>query len=115
MANWKNIKNGVSKAADKTAKKASELADAAALRIKLRAMNAKLSDKYETLGRLTYKQLKSERSQAEKIAETIEAIDKLREDAKALKKRIEDEKNARRERPEDIDVEAEESDTETDE
>ena len=45
MSKWNDIKGGVSKAADKTAKKANELASAAALRIKLRAMNAKLSEK----------------------------------------------------------------------
>ena len=107
MSKWNDIKGGVSKAADKTAKKANELASAAALRIKLRAMNAKLSEKYEMLGRLTYKQLKSERSQAEQIAKTIESIDKQREAIKALKARIEEEKTARAERPEDIVIEDE--------
>ena len=107
MSKWNDIKGSVSKAANKTAKKANELASAAALRIKLRAMNAKLSEKYEALGRLTYKQLKSERSQAEQIAKTIEDIDKQREDIKALKARIEDEKAARTGRPEDIVIEDE--------
>ena len=104
---WNNIKSGVGKAADKTMKKASDIADAAALRIKLRAMNAKLSEKYETLGRLTYKQLKSERSQAEAISKVIEDIDELREKIKAHKQRIEDEKAARAERPEDVKIEDE--------
>ena len=107
MSKWNDIKGGVGKAADKTAKKANELASAAALRIKLRAMNAKLSELYEALGRLTYKQLKSERSQAEAIAKTIESIDKQREAIKALKARIEDEKAARTGRPEDIVIEDE--------
>ena len=107
MSKWNDIKGGVGKAADKTAKKANELASIAALRIKLRAMNAKLSDLYEALGRLTYKQLKSERSQAEAIARTIESIDKQREAIKALKARIEDEKAARTGRPEDIVIEDE--------
>ena len=112
MSKWNDIKGGVGKAADKTAKKANELASIAAMRIKLRAMNAKLSDLYEALGRLTYKQLKSERSQAEQIAKTIESIDKQREAIKALKARIEDEKAARTGRPEDIVIEDEEDDTE---
>lgn len=107
MSKWNDIKGGVGKAADKTAKKANELASIAALRIKLRAMNAKLSELYEALGRLTYKQLKSERSQAEAIARTIESIDKQREAIKALKARIEDEKAARTGRPEDIVIEDE--------
>ena len=89
---WNNIKSGVGKAADKTMKKASDIADAAALRIKLRAMNAKLSEKYETLGRLTYKQLKTEISYAEEIASIITQIDELREEIKVLKQKIEDAK-----------------------
>ena len=112
MSKWNDIKGGVSKAADKTAKKANELASAAALRIKLRSKNAKLSEKYEALGRLTYKQLKLGRSQAELIASTIESIDALRDEIKALKQRIEDEKAARTERPEDIIIEDEEDDIE---
>lgn len=107
MAKWNDIKHGVGKAADKTIKKANDLADAAAHRIKLKAMNVKLSEKYEALGRLTYKQLKSERSQAEAISKVIEDIDKLREKIKAQKQRIEDEKIARAERPEDVKIEDE--------
>lgn len=109
MAKWKDIKNGVGRAADKTVKKASDLADAAALRIKLKALNVKLSEKYETLGRLTYKQLKSERSQAEAISKVIEDIDELRDKIKALKERIETEKAERAKRPEDIEIEEDES------
>ena len=107
MAKWNDIKNGVGRAADKTMKKASELADAAALRLKLKATGVKLSEKYETLGRLTYKQLKTERSQAEAIAKVIDDIDLLREKAKALRQRIEAEKEARAERPEDVVIEEE--------
>lgn len=107
MSKWNDIKSGATRVANKTAKKANELAETAAQKLKLKAMNARLSEKYETLGRLTYKQLKSERSQAENIAHTIADIDKLREDVKALKERIENEKTARAERPEDIKIEDE--------
>ena len=115
MSKWNDIKSGVGRAASKTAKKANELAESAAQKLRLKAMNTRLSEKYEMLGRLTYKQLKTERSQAEKIAETIDAIDKLREDIKALKERIDDEKTARAERPEDIKIEDEEEKEESEE
>ena len=108
MTKWNDIKSGVGRAADKTVKKASDLADAAALRIKLKATNVKLSEKYETLGRLTYKQLKSERSQAEAISKVIADIDELRDKAKSIKQRIDDEKAARAERPEDVKIDDEE-------
>lgn len=112
MAKWNEIKSNVGRAADKTIKKAGELADSAALRIKLKTLNVKLSEKFETLGRLTYKQLKTERSQAEAISTAIEDIDALREEIKTLKQKIEDDKKARKERPEDIDIEDEEEATE---
>ena len=51
-------------------------------------MNARLSEKYETLGRLTYKQLGSGETQADKISEVIAQIDKLREEEKELKNQI---------------------------
>ena len=95
MSTWNYIKAEVGKAANKTAKKANELAETAAQHIKLKSMSANLSSLFEVLGKLTYKQLKSGQSQAEEIAKVLEAIDKQREDIKALKKRIEEEKEAR--------------------
>ena len=109
MANWNDIKLRMSHAADKTIKKAGELADSASLKFKLKTLNVKLGDKYEKLGRLTYKQLKTERSQAEAISAVITDIDSLREEIKQLKERIEEDKHARRESPEDIDVDDEEA------
>ena len=84
MANWNEIKSSVSSAATKTIRVAGELADSAKLNIKLKALSAKASGKFEKLGRLTYKQLKSGDSQAEKIAEIIDAIDNLRAKEKEL-------------------------------
>ena len=47
----------VKKATKKAASKTMELADAASLNIKLQGLNVKLSEKFETLGRLSYKKL----------------------------------------------------------
>ena len=88
MANWNEIKTSVSSAANKTLKVAGELADSAKLNFKLKTLSAKASGKFEKLGRLTYKQLMSGETQAEKISEVITSIDKLREEEKELKKQI---------------------------
>ncbi len=112
MANWNEIKTNVGTAAGKTLRAAGELADIAKLNIKVKALSVKLSGKFEKLGRLTYKQLKTETSYAEDIAVVIADIDGLRADIKALKEEIELAKQARaeakRERQEDCDACADE-------
>ena len=89
MANWNEIKTNVGRAANKTVKKAGELADVASMHFKLKTTKATINDRYEKLGRLTYKQLKTEISQAESIAEVISELDTLREEVRALKEKIE--------------------------
>ena len=89
MANWNEIKTSVGHAANKTIKVAGELADIAKLNLKLKTLSVKLSGKFEKLGRLTYKQLKTETSYAEEIAVVIADIDQLRADIKEQKEKIE--------------------------
>ena len=88
----------VKKVAGKAVKKTGEVADIAVKRVKLQRIDSKLSDRYEMLGRLTYKQLKTGESYAEKIALYIEAIDQLRADRKALNAEIEAEKSKQAEK-----------------
>ncbi|MBE6596919.1 MAG: hypothetical protein E7641_04530 [Ruminococcaceae bacterium] len=105
MANWDNIKANVSKAANKTAKKASELADIASLHFKEKTIKAKINTKFEKLGKLTYMQLKSNISQADAIAVTINEIDELRRDLKEVKAKIEESKRERK--SDDIEIDDE--------
>lgn len=88
MATWNEFCSGVSRVANKTAKKTGEIAHSASLHIKLENYKSKLSSAYEKLGRLTYKQIKSSESQAEKISEIIATIDTLREDVAAVESKI---------------------------
>ena len=97
MANWEEIRVKVGKAANKAAKKTEELAQSTAKHVKLKSLEHKLSSKYEDLGRLTYKQIKDEVSQAEKISRIIEDIDFLRVQIKNLKAEIEEDKKRRAE------------------
>ena len=97
MANWEEIKVKIGKAANKAVKKTEELADTASKHIKLNSIDGKLSSKYESLGRLTYKQLKSGESQAESISKVINEIDALKVKRKALADEIEADKQRRAE------------------
>ena len=98
----------VKKATKKAANKTMELADVASLNIKLQALNVKLSEKFEELGRLSYKKLEGigEITDAEgtetaaddvvdKIASTVDEINKLYEEISCLKAEIKSAKEAR--------------------
>ena len=89
MSEFNSFCKKVKKTAIKVVKKTGEAADIAAKYVKLQRIDSKLSDRYEVLGRLTYKQLKTGESHAEKIALYIDSIDKLRADRKALNEEIE--------------------------
>ena len=93
MADWKKIRTEVGHAAVKAAKKTGELAHSASLHIKLEGVKSAISAEYERLGRLTYKQLSSEESLAEKISEAISAIDSLKAEEKKLREEIETSSN----------------------
>lgn len=93
----KSVKKATKKAANKTM----ELADAASLNIKLQGLNVKLSEKFEELGRLSYKKLQGigeitteEATEpvaddtVDKIAATVEEINKLYEEISCLKAEI---------------------------
>ena len=92
MATWKKIRKQAGKVANKAIKVTGEMADGASKYVKLKMLDSKLSSKYEELGRLTYKQIKTENSLAERISVVIEGIDALRAQRKALKEEIEADK-----------------------
>ena len=109
MSGFNNFCKNVKKTASKVVKKTGEAADIAAKYVKLHRIDSKLSDRYETLGRLTYKQLKTGESYAEKIALYIQSIDQLRADRKALNEEIEADKARRRAKENEADENAENS------
>ena len=92
MADNNSFYKKIKKTAVKVAKKTGEAVDIAAKYVKLQRIDSKLSERYEMLGRLTYKQLKTGESYAENIALYIESVDKLRADRKALNAEIEADK-----------------------
>ena len=96
MADWEKISRNVGRAAGKAVRKTEEIADIALKNIKLATCDAKISKLFEKLGRLTYKQLKTGETQAEKIAELMLSIDRARAEYAALRREIEEDR-ARRE------------------
>lgn len=97
MADWNGIKVQIGKAANKAVKVTGEIADIASKQIKLKSYDSKLSSKYESLGRLTYKQIKCGESQAERISAVITEIDGLRVKRSELAEEIEADKVRRAE------------------
>ncbi len=97
-ANWELFKISAKRAANKAIKETGDAADIAALHIKLKTLEAKRNSEYEMLGRLTYRQLRTGVSQAERIAPVIENIDTVRAKIKKINNEIESTKAAREER-----------------
>ena len=98
MATWEIFKKSAKRVANNAIKETGEAADLAALHIKLKALESKRNDEYEMLGRLTYRQLKTGVSQAERIAPVIENLDMIRAKMKKINTDIENTKLARDER-----------------
>lgn len=90
MANWENIKSGVSKAANTTIKKTGELAENASMHMKLARLMSKRDDLFAKLGKLTYTQLKTDESHAGEISAVISQIDTLSLQIRAQKAKIEE-------------------------
>lgn len=114
MSEWNELCKKVKTVATKAVKKTEEIADTAAKHVRLHKIDSKLSSRYENLGKLTYKQLKTGESQAERIAAYVESIDKLRADRKALQAEIDADKakreaeKAKKEAVEDLEEKCEE-------
>jgi hypothetical protein len=96
MANWNGMRTEVGRAANKAIKKTGEVADVAAVYVKIKMAEAKMDGYYTTLGKLTYKQLKTGESQAEKIKPIVDGIDTCRAKISALKAKLEEEKQRRK-------------------
>ena len=100
MSNEKfnNFVKSAKKATRKAANTTMELADIAALNVKLQGQSVKLSEKFEELGKLSYDKLSNSADNAEKIAATVEEIDKLHEAIENIKAEIKAKKNVRAKR-----------------
>ncbi len=98
MAGWEFLKISAKRAARSAIKETGEAADIAGLHIKLKSLEAKRNSEYEVLGRLTYRQLKTGISQADRIAPVIENLDTIRSKIKNINSDIEAARASREER-----------------
>ena len=100
--NWNTARVSVGRLAGKAIHKTGEIADTASLYVKLKAAEAKRDGYYTALGKLTYIQLETGESQAEKIAPVIENIRKTQTKIRDLRNRIELDKAKRKTKTEII-------------
>ena len=85
----KNITASLSKAAEATTKKASELTDTAKLKVKRSRIVSGINDTYAEIGKLIYSQYKESTDESAAIAEFCLAIDKPNEELAAVDAEIE--------------------------
>ncbi len=94
MANWNEMKQNVSRTANKAAARAGELGDTIKLNYKLYQAKGELDCAYEKLGRLTYDQLHYGNDRTEDVGELVTRIGALRAKVHRLKTAIAKEGNA---------------------
>ncbi len=86
---WDELRTNVSRAASKTVKTTEEIAGNASMHVKLARLMSKRDEQFEKLGKLTYKQLKTDDSYAEEIAAIISQIDTYSRQISTQKAQIE--------------------------
>ena len=89
------IINTTKKVTKKVANTTMELADIAALNVKLQSQRVKLSERFEKLGRLSYEKLENSADNAEAIAQIVEEIGKMKEAIENTNAEIKAKKTAR--------------------
>lgn len=109
MATWEEFCKSVNKFTNKATAKISDIADTASLRLKLTQTEAKLSEAYEDLGRLTYKQLRNEFEGESKAKEIIAAIDELDLTVQYIKNILKTKKEAKEDDAKEAEAEKEAS------
>jgi len=114
MSKWNDFCESVSKTTKKTADKTKNIANLASLRMKLNKLEIKVSEEYDSLGRIYYLQEVGKVDNREAIALQLRCISDINKQINAVKgeireiKRAEDEAKA----TEEAEKEAEEPETE---
>ena len=85
MKDWNELRNTMERMANNALRRTGELADMTAMGMKLKKLEGQRDEQYRVLGKLTYRQLKTGVSQAEKIADTIDALDEVRQRIRVLR------------------------------
>ena len=95
MSGWKEFKTSVSRLAQKASRKTEELADSAALRLRLNEARGNLDEAYAGLGRLMYARLRDGGDNTVEIDAVMSRIDTLTQEIAKLEATIEGKKAAK--------------------
>lgn len=95
MSGWKEFKTSVSRLAQKASQKTEELADSAALRLRLNEARGNLDEAYAGLGRLMYVRLREGGDNTVEIDAVMSRIDALTQEIAKLEATIEGKKAAK--------------------
>ena len=95
MSGWKEFKTSVSRLAQKASQKTEELADSAALRLRLNEARGNLDEAYAGLGRLMYVRLRDGGDNTVEIDAVMSRIDTLSQEIAKLEATIEGKKAAK--------------------
>lgn len=95
MSGWKEFKTSVSRLAQKASQKTEELADSAALRLRLNEARGNLEEAYAGLGRLMYVRLREGGDNTVEIDAVMSRIDTLTQEIAKLEATIEGKKAAK--------------------
>ncbi len=119
--NWNDIKKSVGNFADKATKKTEEIADLAAIKLKMAKLSSDKENEFLRLGKLTYKKLTAaddtkNKELAEKISESVNKISDLSDEISGLKleyqlKKQESEAKKKAKKAKDDDIDGGELDT----
>jgi len=88
MSKWNDFCNGVSKTTKNTADKTKRIANMTSLKVKLNNLEDKVSEEYDTLGRIYYSQEVGKVESAEALRDQIKVISDINKQINAVNAEI---------------------------
>lgn len=92
MSEWNKFCTTAKKTAETIASKTGEVVDHAATKLKIKGLELRKDEQYETLGRLVYRSLRTGEDTEEERNQAVAEIDALNEKITALKEKCSSEK-----------------------
>lgn len=92
MSKFEKIMDSVGEACEKAVKETAKLTDVAATKVKIKAEEVRLGDRYETLGRLSEGYLRDKDEIPEQIAKALDEITNVKKKISALEEELSEKK-----------------------
>ena len=92
MSKFEKIIDSVGEACEKAVKVTAKLTDVAATKVKIKAEEARLGDRYETLGRLSEGYLRDKDEIPEQIAKALDEMTNVKKKISALEEELSEKK-----------------------